>query len=53
MVEQLIHKYADAGINFLEAAILFVVGWYVVKMILRILSNIIDHQTHLFYCSNL
>ena len=44
MVEQLIHKYADAGINFLEAAILFVVGWYVVKMILRILSKMMKRS---------
>ncbi len=42
MIDQLINKYADVGMKILEAAIIFVIGWYAVKIILHILSKMME-----------
>ena len=44
MIDQLIQKYAGVGMNFLEAAIIFIIGWYAVKFILHILSKMMERS---------
>ena len=39
MLDRLIEKYAGFGMNVIEATIIFIVGWYAVKIILHILSK--------------
>ena len=39
MLDRLIEKYAGFGMSVIEATIIFIVGWYAVKIILHILSK--------------
>lgn len=39
MINKYIEKYADFGVNIIEALLIFVVGWYVVKIVLHIISK--------------
>lgn len=44
MIEKLIEKYADAGMNLLETVILFILGWYAVKIVLHIFSKMMKRS---------
>ena len=39
MLDRLIEKYAGFGMSVIEATIIFIIGWYAVKIILHILSK--------------